>query len=127
MVLGTEPPERAGGVSDLSRRESPGVAHPEAHARKIIDFEDGGGCLGYGILGEEARCLPSGDQAAAHGPALYARDRKGAGYYNAPPPRRVRYRGPFGHNGAAKFPGHPFGFGLRPGDRKAPIAFLQTL
>lgn len=81
---------------------------------------------------------------------------KGTGYYKVPSLKGVWYRGPFGHNGSAatledwldparlqpgyvptgfkgydektrSIPGHPFGLGLSPAERKDLIAFLKTL
>ena len=81
---------------------------------------------------------------------------KGTGYYKVPSLQGVWYRGPLGHNGSAakledwldparldpayvptgfkgydgktrSIPGHPFGLGLSPSDRKDLIAFLKTL
>lgn len=70
--------------------------------------------------------------------ALYSR--KGTGYYKVPSLKGVWYRGPFEHNGRAATledwfdsarlvttPGHQFGLNLKPGERKALIAFLRTL
>jgi hypothetical protein len=81
---------------------------------------------------------------------------KGTGYYKVPSLKGVWYRGPLGHNGSAatledwldpariqpgyiptgfkgydgntrSIPGHPFGLGLSPAERKDLIAFLRTL
>jgi hypothetical protein len=73
-------------------------------------------------------------------PALALRTRKGTGYYKVPSLKGVWYRGPFQHAGAVstldewfnperltRVAGHPFGLRLTPGDRRALIAFLQTL
>ncbi len=68
------------------------------------------------------------------------RTRKGTGYYKVPSLKGVWYRGPFQHAGAAptldqwfdparvgSVPGHPFGLTLTPDDRRALIAFIETL
>ncbi len=73
-------------------------------------------------------------------PELAMRTRKGTGYYKVPSLTGVWYRGPFQHAGAVKtleewfdptrtatVPGHPFGLTLTPGERRALIAFLNTL
>ena len=73
-------------------------------------------------------------------PELAMRTRKGTGYYKVPSLKGVWYRGPFQHAGAVKtleewfdparsatVPGHPFGLSLTSGDRRALIAFLETL
>jgi len=73
-------------------------------------------------------------------PELAMRTRKGTGYYKVPSLRGVWYRGPFQHAGAVNtldewfdpsrvttVPGHPFGLALPAGDRRALIAFLETL
>jgi hypothetical protein len=73
-------------------------------------------------------------------PELALRTRKGTGYYKVPSLKGVWYRGPFQHAGAARsleawfdrdrrrtIPGHPFGLDLNAEDRRALIAFLNTL
>ena len=68
------------------------------------------------------------------------RTRKGTGNYKVPSLKGVWYRGPFQHAGAvqtleqwfdpartATVPGHPFGLTLTRGERRALIAFLNTL
>jgi hypothetical protein len=73
-------------------------------------------------------------------PALAMRTRKGTGYYKVPSLKGAWYRGPFQHAGAVKtleewldparldrVPGHPFGLTLAPADRRALIAFIETL
>jgi hypothetical protein len=73
-------------------------------------------------------------------PALAMRTRKGTGYYKVPSLKGVWYRGPFQHAGAVKtldewldparlerVPGHPFGLALTAVDRRALIAFIETL
>ncbi len=89
-------------------------------------------------------------------PAYTLETHKGTGYYKVPSLKGVWYRGPFGHNGSAatledwldparvkpgyvptgfkgydgktrSIPGHPFGLGLSPAERKDLIAFLKTL
>ena len=72
--------------------------------------------------------------------ALALRTRKGTGYYKVPSLRGLWYRGRLQHSGAAgsleewfdpgrtaRIPGHPFGLGLTPADRRSLIAFLRTL
>jgi hypothetical protein len=71
---------------------------------------------------------------------LAMRTRKGTGYYKVPSLKGSWYRGPFQHAGAVKtleewfdpsrlaaVPGHPFGLTLAPRDRRALIAFIETL
>jgi hypothetical protein len=73
-------------------------------------------------------------------PELATRTRKGTGYYKVPSLKGVWYRGPFQHAGAvkslaewfdparlARVPGHPFGLSLKVDERRALIAFLETL
>jgi hypothetical protein len=73
-------------------------------------------------------------------PDLAMRTRKGTGYYKVPSLKGVWYRGPFQHAGAVatladwfdparieRVPGHPFGLRLTEDDRRALIAFLETL
>jgi hypothetical protein len=73
-------------------------------------------------------------------PELAMRTRKGTGYYKIPSLKGVWYRGPFQHAGAVetlddwfnparvqRVPGHPFGLALTAEDRRALIAFLETL
>jgi hypothetical protein len=111
-----------------------GFAVPEAHSRQ------------YDIL---PVCVGTD-------PTLALRTRRGTGYYKVPSLRGVWYRGMFGHDGACAtledwfdprrvrddyiptgskgagtktraVKGHPFGLSLSPEDRRALIAFLQTL
>ena len=80
------------------------------------------------------------DRSVGTDPELAMRTRKGTGYYKVPSLKGVWYRGPFQHAGAVKtldewfdparrerVPGHPFGLALTPADRRALIAFLETL
>ncbi|MEO8129131.1 MAG: hypothetical protein ABI822_18650, partial [Bryobacteraceae bacterium] len=89
-------------------------------------------------------------------PSLALKTRKGTGLYKVPSLKGVWYRGLYGHDGAVAsledwfdparlrpdyvptgfkgvgistraVPGHEFGLNLKPGDRKALIAFLRTL
>ena len=73
-------------------------------------------------------------------PELAMRTRKGTGYYKVPSLKGAWYRGPFQHAGAVKtldqwfdparlerVPGHPFALTLTHDDRRALIAFLETL
>ena len=89
-------------------------------------------------------------------PTLALKTRRGTGYYKVPSLKGVWYRGPFEHNGSVAtledwldprrlsedyvptgfrgtrvktraVKGHSFGMGLSSGDRKALIAFLNTL
>jgi hypothetical protein len=89
-------------------------------------------------------------------PALALRTRRSTGYYKIPSLRGVWYRGPFEHSGSVAtledwfdparlqsdyrptgytgygikqraVPGHPFGLGLSPEDKRSLIAFLRTL
>ena len=73
-------------------------------------------------------------------PELAMRTRKGTGYYKVPSLKGAWYRGPFQHAGAVhtleewfdparlgRVPGHPFGLTLNSGDRRALIAFIETL
>jgi hypothetical protein len=66
--------------------------------------------------------------------------RKGTGYYKVPSLKGAWYRGPFQHAGAVqtldewfdparleRVPGHPFGLTLTPADRRALVAFINTL
>jgi RoxA-like, cytochrome c-like len=89
-------------------------------------------------------------------PTLAMQTRRSTGYYKVPSLRGVWYRGPFEHNGSVAtledwfdpkrlrrdyvptgfkgygierraVPGHPFGLGLSPEDKRSLIAFLKTL
>jgi hypothetical protein len=80
------------------------------------------------------------DRSVGTDPGLAMRTRKGTGYYKVPSLKGVWYRGPFQHAGAVKtlqewfdpervsrVPGHPFGLTLGTEDRRALLAFLETL
>lgn len=89
-------------------------------------------------------------------PGLALATRKGTGYYKVPSLQGVWYRGHYLHDGSAAsleemfdpdrlkethvpegwsppgtktraIPGHPFGLGLKPEERKQLLAFLRTL
>ena len=96
------------------------------------------------------------DEAIDTDPELTLNTRRGTGYYKVPSLRGVWYRSMFGHGGwcatledwfdprrldadyvptgfrgdnvaTRPVPGHEFGLDLDEGDRKALIAYLQTL
>jgi hypothetical protein len=80
------------------------------------------------------------DRSVGTDPELALRTRKGTGYYKVPSLKGAWYRGPFQHAGAvntldewfdpsrpARVAGHPFGLTLTAADRRALIAFLETL
>jgi hypothetical protein len=80
------------------------------------------------------------DRSVGTDPELALRTRKGTGYYKVPSLKGAWYRGPFQHAGAvktlaewfdparpARVAGHPFGLTLSAADRRALIAFLETL
>ena len=80
------------------------------------------------------------DRSVGTDPELALRTRKGTGYYKVPSLKGAWYRGPFQHAGAVqtldewfdparlgRVPGHPFGLALPPDDRRALIAFIETL
>ena len=95
-----------------------GFSVPDAHRQR------------YGII----------DRSVGTDPELALRTRKGTGYYKVPSLKGVWYRGPFHHAGAVKtldewfdparpgrVPGHRFGLTLTPDERRALIAFIETL
>ena len=97
---------------------APGFTVPAQHLKR------------YGII----------NRSVGTDPELAMRTRKGTGYYNVPSLLGAWYRGPFQHAGAVKtldqwfdparlatVPGHPFGLTLTPDDRRALIAFIETL
>ena len=80
------------------------------------------------------------DRRVGTDPELALRTRKGTGYYKIPSLKGLWYRGVLQHAGAVKsveewldparlprVPGHPFGLTLTVDDRRALIAFLETL
>ena len=95
---------------------------------------------GFSVPGEHRRRYGIIDRSVGTDPELALRTRKGTGYYKVPSLKGAWYRGPFQHAGAvptldqwfdtsrpARVPGHRFGLALGAADRRALIAFLETL
>jgi hypothetical protein len=95
---------------------------------------------GFQIPADHLGRYPIITRSVGTDPELAMRTRKGTGYYKVPSLKGVWYRGPFQHAGAVptladwfdparleRVPGHPFGVGLTLDDRRALIAFLETL
>jgi hypothetical protein len=95
---------------------------------------------GFTVPAEHLTRYPIINRSVGTDPELAMRTRKGTGYYKVPSLKGVWYRGPFQHGGAVKtldewfdpvrldrVPGHPFGLNLPRDDRRALIAFLETL
>ena len=95
---------------------------------------------GFSIPDEHRTRYAIIDRSVGTDPELAMRTRKGTGYYKVPSLKGAWYRGPFQHAGAVKtldewfdparpgrVPGHLFGLTLTPEDRRALIAFLETL
>lgn len=96
--------------------------------------------VGFTVPPEHRKQYPIIDRSVGTDPELALRTRKGTGYYKVPSLKGAWYRGPFQHAGAVKtldewfdparigrVPGHPFGLTLTPEDRRALIAFIETL
>ena len=95
---------------------------------------------GFTVPGEHLKRYGIINRSVGTDPELAMRTRKGTGYYKVPSLKGAWYRGPFQHAGAVKtleewfdparldrVPGHSFGLTLTPDDRRALIAFLETL
>jgi hypothetical protein len=95
---------------------------------------------GFTVPDEHRRRYAIIDRSVGTDPALALRTRKGTGYYKVPSLKGAWYRGPFQHAGAvrtleewfdperpSRVPGHRFGLTLIPEDRRALVAFLETL
>ena len=96
--------------------------------------------LGFSVPSDHLKRYAIINRSVGTDPELAMRTRKGTGYYKVPSLKGAWYRGPFQHAGAVKtleewfdparintVPGHPFGLTLTPGDRRALIAFIETL
>ena len=95
---------------------------------------------GFTVPGDHLKRYGIINRSVGTDPELAMRTRKGTGYYKVPSLKGAWYRGPFQHAGAVKtleewfdparlgkVPGHPFGLKLTPVDRRALIAFIETL
>jgi hypothetical protein len=95
---------------------------------------------GFTVPDRDLKRYPILTRSVGTDPELAMRTRKGTGYYKVPSLKGAWYRGPFQHAGAvktladwfdpartARVPGHLFGLTLTPDDRRALIAFLETL
>jgi hypothetical protein len=95
---------------------------------------------GFTVPGEHLGRYAIFNRSVGTDPALAMGTRKGTGYYKVPSLKGAWYRGPFQHAGAvktldewldparhARVPGHPFGLTLNAVDRRALIAFIETL
>lgn len=96
--------------------------------------------LGFTVPAEHLTRYRIINRSVGTDPELAMRTRKGTGYYKVPSLKGAWYRGPFQHAGAVptldewfdpartgRVPGHPFGLTLTPDDRRALIAFIDTL
>jgi hypothetical protein len=95
---------------------------------------------GFTVPGEHLKRYGIINRSVGTDPELAMRTRKGTGYYKVPSLKGLWYRGPFQHAGAVRtleewldparldrVAGHTFGLTLAPDDRRALIAFLETL
>jgi len=96
--------------------------------------------LGFTVPADHLQRYDIIHQSVGTDPELALRTRKGTGYYKVPSLKGAWYRGPFQHAGAVQtleawfdparlstVPGHPFGLRLSAEDRRALIAFIETL
>lgn len=96
--------------------------------------------LGFTVPAEHLNRYAIIPRSVGTDPALTMRTRKGTGYYKVPSLKGVWYRGPLQHAAAVKtleewfdparpprVAGHPFGLQLPAAERRALIAFLETL
>jgi hypothetical protein len=95
---------------------------------------------GFIVPGDHLKRYGIINRSVGTDPELALRTRKGTGYYKVPSLKGVWYRGPFQHAGAVRtleewfdparlgrVPGHRFGLTLTPADRRALVAFIETL
>jgi hypothetical protein len=133
-------PHRAGALSERGRavfsREGCNACHtaPLYTSNRLTPASE------FVVPSEHLKRYAIINRSVGTDPELAMRTRKGTGYYKIPSLKGVWYRGPFQHAGAVptltdwldparpqRVPGHPFGLTLTAEDRRALIAFLETL
>jgi hypothetical protein len=133
-------PNRATAVSQRGRRIFAREGCNACHTAPLYTSNALTPVAGFTIPDEHRRRYRIIDRPVGTDPELALRTRKGTGYYKVPSLEGAWYRGPFQHAGAvktldewfdpsrpARVPGHLFGVALTADDRRALIAFLETL
>jgi hypothetical protein len=133
-------PNRPDAISERGRKVFAREACNTCHTAPLYTSNALTPAIGFRIPNQHRQEYRIIDRSVGTDPELSLRTRKGTGYYKVPSLKGVRYRGPFQHAGAVKtleewfdparqprVPGHSFGLTLTPDDRRALIAFLETL
>jgi hypothetical protein len=133
-------PNRATAVSERGRRIFAREGCNNCHTAPLYTSNALTPVAGFSVPDEHRRRYGIIDRRVGTDPELALRTRKGTGYYKVPSLKGAWYRGPFQHAGAvqtldewfdpsrpARVPGHLFGVTLTADDRRALIAFLETL
>jgi hypothetical protein len=133
-------PNRENATTDRGRRVFARVGCGNCHTPPLYTSNKLTPAAGFTVPPEHLRRYGIINRSVGTDPELALRTRKGTGYYKVPSLKGVWYRGPFQHSGAVrtlddwfdrarlqKTPGHPFGLDLSLDDRRALIAFLNTL
>ena len=133
-------PNRASATTERGRRLFAREGCDVCHTAPLYTSNKLTPVSGFSIPDEHRKRYGIIDRSVGTDPELALRTRKGTGYYKVPSLKGAWYRGPFQHAGAvrtldewfdpsrpARVPGHLFGLTLDAGDRRALIAFLETL
>ena len=133
-------PNRPGAIAARGRRVFGREGCNACHTAPLYTSNTLTPAAGFSIPDEHWQRYGIINRSVGTDPELALRTRKGTGYYKVPSLRGVWYRGPFQHAGAvrtldewfdparpARVSGHLFGLALTPDDRRALIAFLETL
>jgi cytochrome c peroxidase len=133
-------PNRASAVSEQGKNIFAREGCNTCHTAPLYTSNALTPAAGFRVPAEHRRRYAIIDRSVGTDPELALRTRKGTGYYKVPSLKGAWYRGPFQHAGAvktlpewfdpartARVPGHPFGLTLTPDDRRALIAFIETL
>ena len=133
-------PNRATAVTGRGRRIFAREGCDACHTAPLYTSNTLTPAAGFSIPGAHRPRYGIIDRSVGTDPELAMRTRKGTGYYKVPSLKGAWYRGPFQHAGAVgtldewfdperpgRVPGHLFGLTLDADDRRALIAFLETL
>jgi cytochrome c peroxidase len=133
-------PNRPGAAAEQGRRVFAREGCNTCHTAPLYTSNMLTPAAGFSVPAEHRQRYDIIDRSVGTDPELALRTRKGTGYYKVPSLKGVWYRGPFQHAGAVntldewfdparlgRVPGHLFGLTLTREDRRALVAFLETL